>query len=175
MTRYRGLRSSSELTPYGTDGLYLPSQYALAVDDPDCPVLIELEVTMIDGQPECTELHCQPRAGRPIASEMLRKVPLRRYLRESTPAYSIRRTVQHGVEVVAATGTGDEPLLLRAARRQMTNEFLREVAAVYEQATTKRVNAVREQLHGSRSSANRWVNEAKERGFIPDSATKEDG
>jgi hypothetical protein len=110
-------------------------------------------------------------------SEMLRKVTLRRYLRESAIAYSIRVTVQDGVEVVSASGTGDERLLTRAAqhraRRQITDEFLREVAAVYSEAETKPTVAVMRQFHGARATASRWIREARNRGFIPEQATKE--
>jgi hypothetical protein len=177
VTTYRGLRSSSALSAYGSEGLYVADHYAVSVDDPDCPVLVELEVAMIDGQPECVGLRCLPRPGATVASEMLRKVPLRRYLRESATAYSVRSTMQHGVEVISATGTGDEPLLTRAAeqrqRREITDEFLEQVAAVYMAAETKPRAAVMLQLHGSKASASRWISEARNRGLITESATEE--
>jgi hypothetical protein len=182
VTRYRGLDpisfEHSDLTPYGTEGLYVMNRYAVAVDDPACPVLVELEVAMIEGQPECVELRCQPRTGQLVTSEMLRKVPLRRYLRESANVYSVRVTTQHEVEVIATTGPGDEPLMTRAAqnrrRRQITDEFLRDVAAAYERAGTKPTLAVMHQFHGSRATASRWVREARNRGFLPEQATEEE-
>jgi hypothetical protein len=149
------------------------SRYAVAVNDVDCPVLVELEVSMIDGQPECVELRCQPRAGRTVTSEMLRKVPLRRFLRESANAFSIRVAVQDGVEVVSTSGADDEPLLTRAAqqrqRRQITDAFLREVAAVHSAAETKPTVAVMRHFHAARATASRWVREARDRDFLPGS------
>ena len=118
--------SGPDMVPYGTEGLYLLRQYAVEVDDPECPVLVEVHVEVIDGQPRCVELRCSPKPnGPPVSSEILRQIPLGRYVRQSAGLYSERWTVQGDIELHAATGSGDEPLLVRAAqrrpRRQMTD------------------------------------------------------
>jgi hypothetical protein len=160
------------MTPYGSEGLYLLTRYAVEVDDPDSPVISEVHVEVIDGKPECVELRCRPRPGGvPVSSEALRSVPLRRYLRESTRLYSERVEFHGDVEFHSSTGSGDELLLIRAAKQQprheMTDEFLGEVAAVYSESETKPTAAVVARFHVSRPTASRWVALARERGFLP--------
>lgn len=161
----------ADMTPYGSEGLYLMTRYAVEVDDPESPVISEVHVEVIDGKPECIELRCWPRpGGAPVSSEALRSVPLRRYLRQSTTLYSERVEFHGEVELHSATGTGDEPLLIRAAkqrpRQEMTDEFLREVAAVYSEAESKPTAAVMARFPSSRATASRWVALARERGFL---------
>jgi hypothetical protein len=162
------------MVPYGTEGLQLPPRYAVEVDDPNCPVLVEVHVVVVDGQPRCAELRCRPKSGGPpVTSESLRRVALARYLRESTTAYAQRVEFdEHGQVVFAqSTGTGDQPLLARAAqkrpRQQMTDELLRKVARVYSEAESKPTLAVMRHFYLSRPTAGRWVGLAREHGFLP--------
>jgi hypothetical protein len=172
--RIEGLTPQAIITegmvPYGTEGLHLPPHYAVKVDDPDCPVLVEVHVAVVDGQPRCAELRCRPRpGGPPVSSESLRRVALARYLRISTEMYSGRVEFnEHGeVMFVQTTGPGDEPLLARAAqrgpRKQMTDELLRDVARVYSEAKSKPTLAVMRRFHVSRPTAGRWVALARKR------------
>jgi len=176
---YGTMRLEEGMVPYGTEGLYLPTRYAVEVDDPKCPVLLEVHVVVQDGQPRCAELRCRPRpGGPPVSSEGLRSVPLARYLRESAYLYSVRVTeLDEGRGLlVSATGTGDEPLLAEAARRsprqQMTDDLLRDVARVYSDAGSKPTQAVMRRFHVSRPTAGRWVGLARSRGFLPKMPTK---
>jgi hypothetical protein len=162
-------------TPYGSEGLYLQNEYAVEVDDPRCPVLLEIHVEVIDGRPECVELRCRQRpGGPPVSSERLRQVALRRYLRESTRLYSDLVLP----ELVQATGTGDELILARAeqeSRRRaqpITDEHLAEVAEVYSAAGSKPTQAVLHRFHVSRPTASRWVRLARDRGFLPEPVAK---
>jgi hypothetical protein len=161
------------LVPYGSEGLHLPPHYGVEVDDAACPLLVELRVGVIDGQPRCEELRCRPRAGGgPVSSEDLRRVPLGRYLRESAALYSVRIEVDSEGKwlFMQPTGSGDEPLLAGAAhrrpRRQMTDELLRDVARVYSAALSKPTLAVMRRFHVSRPTAGRWVMEARRRGLL---------
>ncbi len=161
------------LVPYGTEGLHVMPRYAFEVDDPQCPTLLEIHVAVIDGQPQCAELRCRPRpGGPPVTSESLRWVALSQYVRASAELYCVR-VVGHdeGQVVVSATGTGDGPLLARAAqqhpRQQMTDELLRDVARVYSEAGSKPTIAVMRRFHLSRPTAGRWVGIARKRGFLP--------
>ncbi len=183
MTVYRGLTPTAGptggLVPYGTEGLHLPPRYAVEVDDPECPFLVEIHVAVVDGQPRCAELRCRPRpGGPPVTSEGLRRVALARYLRESTVAYAEHLVLDEHGEVMfgRATGTGDESLLARAAqrrpRRQMTDDLLRDVARVYTEAESKPTVAVMRHFQVSRPTAGRWVMTARERGFLPKVPTK---
>jgi len=174
-----GLASSDEgMVPYGTEGLYLQTRYAFEVDDPECPVLLEIHVAVVDGQPRCAELRCRPRlGGPPVSSESLRRVALARYLRDSTTLYSVRVEFDEDGRVMfeQTTGTGDEALLARAARaprRQMTDDLLRDVARVYSEAYSKPTLAVMRRFHVSRPTAGRWVALARDRNFIDDEITK---
>jgi hypothetical protein len=167
--------------PFGTEGLHLPPRYAVEVDDPECPVLVEIHVEVIDGQPRCAELRCRPRpGGPPVTSEDLRKVPLARYLRQSAWSYTKRVQLDEDGEVlfVQATGAGDEPAHARAARRprqEMTNDLLREVARIYTEAETKPTLAVMRRKQVSRATASRWVKAARKNDFIIDTDDKEQG
>jgi hypothetical protein len=158
------------LVPYGTEGVHLPPRYSVEVDDSNCPVLVEVHVVVIDGQPRCAELRCRPRpGGPPVTAENLRQVTLARYLRDSAVAYSVRVEFDEQGEwvFVQATGTGDEPMLERAARqrprRQITDELLRDVARVYSEAETKPTLAVMRRFDLSRPTAGRWVGLARKR------------
>jgi hypothetical protein len=165
------------MTPYGTEGLYLMTRYGVEVDDPESPILTEVHVEVINGKPECVELRCRPRVGGPpVSSEALRRIPLARYVRQSTVLYSERVQVVGGGVLHSATGTGDEPLLVRAQRRrprrEMTDELLREVAGVYLAAESKPTLAVMTAFHAARPTASRWVALARQNGHLPTLRTK---
>ena len=149
MTRYRGLTAMDTtmtfetLVPYGSEGLHIPARYVAEVDDPDCPVMLEITVQVIDRLPRCSELRCRIRpGGPPVSTEALRKIPLAQYVRESLTLYSMKVEIQNDSVFVQATGTGDEDVLARSAshrqRHQMTDELLREVAASTPRRTRNR-------------------------------------
>jgi hypothetical protein len=168
----------ADMTPYGTEGLYLMTRYAVEVDDAECPILVEIHVAVVDGQPQCVELLCRPRSGGPpVSSESLRQVRLARYVRQSTTLYSVRVEGHGDEEFMQATGTGDELLLARASqsRHEMTDELLREVADVYSGAHgSKPTIAVMRHFDVSRPTAGRWVMEARKRGHLPTLPPKEE-
>jgi hypothetical protein len=159
------------LVPHGSEGLRLPARYAVEIDDPKGPLLLEIHVAVIEGQPRCVELRCRPRSGGPpVSSESLRRVPLARYVRESVALCSFRVEIHPSTWVVYPTGRGDGQLLGRASkqhpRRQMTDDLLREVARVYSEAESKPTLAVMNWFQLSRPTAGRWVMEARKRGFL---------
>jgi hypothetical protein len=173
------------LAPYGSEGLHLPPRYAFAVDDPALPILLEVHVAVVGGQPECVELRARPRpGGPPVTSERLRLVTLRRYLRDSAAARAVRVQVGEPGEPVTVTpgtasvrATAPEPLvrvsdatvLARPSappqRHEMTPELLREVARVY---TEEGSAAVRRRWNVSQATASRWVRAARARGHLPE-------
>lgn len=163
--------SAVGMVPYGSEGILLPRRYAVEIDDPDCPVLVELHVEMIDDQPRCSELRLRPKPEGPtVMSENLRQIPLAKYLRESTAMYSMRIEFDDEGEVLfaQATGSSDIPPLARAGnrrqRRQITDEFLRQVAKVYTaNVRSKPTLAVMRHFPTSRATASRWVAAARER------------
>lgn len=163
-------------TPYGSEGLSLPSEYVFEVDDPDCPVLVEIHAAVIDGQPRCSELRCRPRpGGQPVTAEALRRVALGRYLRAAAAAYSQRIEIHPGgMEVGYMTSGRDADLLDRAARqtrRPMTDDLLRDVSRVYNEASAKPVGAVQRRFYVSRATASRWIQQARRQGLIPPVST----
>jgi hypothetical protein len=178
--RYEGIRHAltvgfgEGLVPFGGDGLYLPPHYAFTVDDSECPYLIEIHVSVIDGQPRCADLRLRMRpGGSPVSSENLRKIPLARYVRESPRLFAVRADIDENGEVMfmASTGVEDFASLDRAAkerpRRAMTPELLRDVARVYLEAESKPTQAVMRRFTLSRPTAGRWVGLARKSGFIP--------
>ena len=162
------------MAPYGSEGLFLTKEYAVEIDDPEVPLLLEMHVEVIDGRPECVELRCRPRpGGPPVSGEALRKIPLRRYLRHSTVRYSLRVQQVEGRELVHALGDDDAPLLAhlyedsqKRPTYPMTDEHLREVVEAYVSGGSKGVVAVRRRFPVSRATASRWVKAARERGLF---------
>ena len=163
--------SAEGLVPYGSEGLHLPPRYGVEVDDDACPFLVELQVVVSDGRPRCSEVRFRQRPdGAPVTSESLRAVPLARFLRESTAAYSV--WVQYGADgevmFVQASGRGDMPAHDRAAarrpRRQLTDDLLRQVAEVMAEAPSTPVVAVMRRFGPmSRATASRWRKAALDR------------
>lgn len=170
--------------PIGADR-FVPMRYAVTADLPALP-LVHLVVSAADGRPVIDELRLERRpGGPPITSTLLRDVPLASVLRESV---AIAGTVRfHGVaaddprvaggqeleygssELAAAI---QDSLLTAYDARQgvpVTDDVLRKVAEVYRAAHAAGkppTQAVAREFVVSRSTAGRYVQRARQRGFL---------
>ena len=164
-------------------GLALPGEYGLSIDDEALPYLVEMDVRVEDGKPTCEALKVARRpGGPPVTGEGIRKLPVAGFL---------RHTVQDVAYRVTETGSGTyklEPLerkempaarqLYEATRRResMSDERLQEAARSYREAERRGAapaEAVRQAMFVSRSTAARLVRAAREKGLLPPLRRKE--
>ncbi len=165
-----GLRSThDDLVAYGDEGLYLPRAYDFLVDDPGCPLLVEVRAEVVHGRPRCTELRCRQRPDGPeVTNDGMRHAAVKRYLRISPSLFAVR-TDPAGSFLEPTDGTDVDALVRaeRVRRRPRTDELLAEVAEVYNGADAAPTRAVMRRWDVSKATANRWVRQAKEDGLIP--------
>lgn len=186
------------------EGYALPSRFTAEVDDPELPVLVELEVvTPWGGPPQLDSVQCRRRpGGGDLTGTRLRQVTVAKYLRlaieraalpfeihESagvlrTESESKRREWEelgpHPGERVLLLGTlrdaeqaedlyAEVRRLDRRRRTPLSRDDLADAAKVYRTALKAGDNPtakVAEVLYLSRSSAGRWVAEARRRGLL---------
>ncbi len=196
-----------ESVPYVLLGrLILPSRFQVHVDDERLPAACLIEVELYPGgRFQIDRVSFWRRLGDvDITGETVRRVPLRSLVREALgiAAFSVhraaggevvvdrpgvaprlRRLVRHLVEDEIRKKTGP-----RRRRRQHGDEHYRKVAEVYREARARGrrdpTNAVYEwatkaKVNCARSTAGRWVMEARERGFLgkarPGAAGEQEG
>ncbi len=177
MTIIRG--KGSGLVPLGSSWL-IPARFEAHIDDPSQPYLVVVEVKTVGARgPEILTFWCQvrdwPRSGSITATEM-RRVKVDYYRRLAIEA-ARRPADQHPDGTLSVSG-GDPDTRFGGPRsrggpgrgRAMPDDFLRQVAAVYRDAIAEGsrapVEEVRKRLHGSRSSAGRWVGQARDAGYL---------
>ncbi len=160
------------------DGRHTPRRFAFLVDEDSEPYLLEIHVVFVDGRPTCENLQVRQKpGGPPVTSEGLRRVPLAGYVRACAGMHAQRITSEPDGQQVSHGTWGSANQADRAAsavapvrkRRQITDGFLAEVAAVYTGADDSPVRAV-ERAFGPgvpRPTAARWVLEARRRGYLP--------
>jgi hypothetical protein len=178
--------SAAGLVPFGDGDLVLPGRYTVEVDDPEVGTM-QVEVVVEGGRPVCEALEVRRHhGGPPVSAESLRRVALGRYLRASAALAAMRvRENQDGsmtVEPVEANDA-DEAGRLRDAdkraggrgrRRTITDDHLREVAAVYtaelvrarEGGQRAPTAAVAKRWAVAAPTASRWVRLAREAGHL---------
>jgi hypothetical protein len=167
--------------------IVLPAGYTLTItpDDPTLP-LCELDVAAEQGRLRCVEVRCRARPDGPaITSDLLRRVPVARYLRETTDFAArrvvVRRSGSRVLRLLYDPETPDDRAALKAVaatypaaaqtrrRARKTDDDWRQVARVYRNALSlgqHPTRAVQEHFHIARPTAARWVMRARERGFL---------
>jgi hypothetical protein len=141
----------------------------ITLDDPPSRVVLEVELS--DGAYVCTSITVERlRGGPPITSEALHAVPVRRLIRENL-SKRLRLLGTPGSQ--AATW---DPALLR--EQGPTDWTLEAVAFVYRTAVMldePPVLAVRDHFGIPRPTAARWVEKARQRGFLGPAAPGRSG
>jgi hypothetical protein len=146
----------------------LPRRWRSTLDAEHLSYGVELEFATRNGTPECWALRLVARDdGEAISASRVRAIRIEECIRVAITAAAMR-VERRGDEIVFTPGSRDLTERVELASRPGSDEHLREVAKVYEQASEKPTLAV-EQAFGpiAHSTAARWVVEARRRGFLP--------
>lgn len=156
-------------------GFAIPDRFSAVIDADWLPYRVEVDLAANGGDVHCVAMTLQAHdGGEPVTSRGLRDVPLGECIRLATAA-ALRPMERNAGEVkIKLGGPSDmtEPMVLasRRPRRRISDDWLHEAAAIYEAAEENPTQAV-EQQHSqapiSYSTASRWVEEARRRGFLP--------
>jgi hypothetical protein len=157
--------------PFG--GLLLPSRFRIVPvkDGRGVPSdLPRLTVEVRDGQPRCVLI--EARDGAELRGETLRKIPVGLLIRAASWELALpvgpRKRIAPAVEWVGRA-SGDEvdaELHLRGPGVRVTDERLRRVAEIYQRAQQELrspTDAVSKEMPCARSTAGRWVMQARGR------------
>jgi hypothetical protein len=163
-------------------GLYwLPERFTVKPKDKRAPVI---DVVVVDGRPECEAIRRRP-GGPELTGDLLRE-------RGLLPIAKLVNGAAYGLalENVGVTSEGEvvaRHVLARGARAEfdaahrrgvpLGDEHYRTVASVYRTAlpSGRPTAEVMKQLNASRSTAGRWVTEARRRGFLGETTPRRAG
>jgi hypothetical protein len=156
---------------------FMLSEFTARFDQDGLP-LVALDIAVMDGTPLCRGVHVTPRPEGPgITGQELKRIPIASWMRQACRHAAVPKTLgEVGLSFALAASDAEREELdrsLRRRHRRLTDEFLREVAAVYSDfLDDSPVEAVKAKWPTSYSSAARWVSEARARGFLPPSGRK---
>lgn len=173
-------------------GWHLPAQFYVLAEMRTLPYTVSMNYDIHEKQPRLRSLTLIPEQrsrtiiptaddgiagqlfyGQPteVTSEGLRKLPIRR-LQQLAVLAAVHAEPkiggQHRLEKWAdlyASALPDTPAK-RSPRKRLTDDHYRQVAEVYRGAFKNPTSAVMAKMHASRSTAGRWVVEARRRGFL---------
>jgi hypothetical protein len=157
----------------------IPSLFTAFVDDPVQPLLVQMKVKTVAGQrPEVSELHLESR-GRVNAEGLttagLRRVRIAQALKLALAKATVRVSDEGDgllklTEDPRGTAWRGEPVARPVRGEPVTEEFLGLVAKTYRAAVASGsrspVEDLRQQIGGSRSTAGRWVVQARKAGVL---------
>jgi len=151
----------------------------VVVNDPALPYPVRLEVSVLSSRgvevrSVAVEVPDPTKAGSIKATE-LRKLKVDTYLRlalETVRQPPVQLDENTFTDASGSTIWGGRPVRQPGRGRPVGDDFLREVADIYRAAVAAQekapVDVVRRELQGTRSSAGRWVGQARQRGFLGD-------
>jgi hypothetical protein len=148
------------LIPMGA-GVLAPQRFFARIDDPQLPVVVELDVDVQDGRYVATRMTLVARKRtQPVSSDTLRMIPISELV--------TRAAVQAPVGTSHASPLGDKTAAeIRAMG--LTDDVLEAIASTYRMAVLCNIpatEAVAERLEVSRATAGRWIARARERGYL---------
>lgn len=136
--------------------------------------LVHIDVAIVDGLPACVAL-TKHRDGPPLSGEVLRRLPVGRIVREIATRVAQEADGQPDRLRTRSEARHIGKSMYRPQRgHRLTDAHLQAVASVYSDAYhqgQRPTKAVAEHFTVARSTAGRWVVEARKRGFL--SATRE--
>lgn len=176
-------------------GYWLPSDYSVLIEDYDLPYSVRLAMARRGNRPECVEvtLGAQvrrwallrgPEEGETLADFQRFSLEWNSLTTQGLRRIPLPRLIRLAALVAIHGGSQDKPEPLRiddwervyeketaenARPRQLDDAHYQRVAQVYRRAVDEGVEpvvAVQKELHGSRSTAGRWVMESRKRGFL---------
>jgi hypothetical protein len=144
----------------------LPRRWRSTLDAEHLSYRVELEFATRNGTPECWALRLVARDdGDAISASRVREVRIEECIRVAITAAAMR-IERRDDEIVFTPGSTDLTERVELASRPGSDDHLREVAKVYEQASEKPTLAVEKAFVVPHSTAARWVVEARRRGFL---------
>jgi hypothetical protein len=160
----------------------LPRRFSGRVDDPDLPYLVELTITFGGDRVVCEHLACHRRdGGAPVTSEGMTHV------RVADLVYLVALVATKEQSTLHIPGRrGLSPVVLHdleipappPGRSGPTAEHLRTVGVIYTLAYAcggSPRRSVMEALGLARTTANRWIRLARERGQLPSRGDDQEG
>lgn len=152
--------------PFG-DGYVIPSRYEIRITE--WLYDVQLDVRFEHGRFIVTDLHVT-RVDEPVTSEGLRRVPIRRFIASSAEQVLHTRTVtQSGGPDTAVHTVAPARLPADLARVRLSAEALGQAAVVYRIAHAVGLpptQTVSQRFKLPRSTAGRWITEARRRGLL---------
>lgn len=152
----------------------IASRFAATFEGEWLPGSVQLELETHDGRVGCVGITVTARDGSPITARALRAIPLDSFMRMAT--HCLLSPVEATAEgrVINRTRPKAPPRALAypERKRRVTDDYLREVAAIYtaaqasEQPPTRAVETEHSQAPISYKTAARWVHLARERGYL---------
>ena len=189
-------RGDAELVPFGEKlALPERFEATITPHDPQQPVC-HLTIALEDGRPVCTSMTLDRQGASSRITSVNLRVPLSEYVRaaidhgrighrrfaaegqltataggETLPVYS--EPTGDGYRAIPTVGAGDTPdyaeATKRRRRRVIDDALMRKVAATYKAALAAGegpTQAIAHQEYVSRSTASRWVKEARKAGHL---------
>lgn len=146
--------------------LPVPKRCFISATGANLPYEVEMTAVLEDGRMILQSVTCSARKGERVTGENLRRIPVGAILRLG---------VLSAVKSLSAL-VGRDPVVL--AKRGPTDETLKVVAAVYRIAYLVGLpptRAVANQLEVARSTAGRWVQAARRKGFLGPAEPRKSG
>jgi hypothetical protein len=160
-------------------GFALPRRFRAKVNDPQHPYLVDLDLSVHEGEVQCDSVRISRRSGGPPVTARRARLPLDRYVREAAvcAAWRITGVKEDGTYVLEPMESdSDDDRAWTAARPgrrktrwKMTDEHLKAVAEVYRANPKRPRQAVQNDPQWAPlepSTAARWIRAAKDAGLL---------
>jgi hypothetical protein len=160
-------------------GYALPARFMYSVTRADGQRLT-LRLEVVNRRVVCRKVELESDSG--VSASDMKSVPLARWIGAAVTAALLK--VERTSDGVAMTPVGERELVPAPRRTRVPDDLLQEVAKVYREALDRGAaptRAVAEQVvhpegwRPSRSTAGRWVYEARRRGFLGPTGERQAG
>lgn len=155
--------------------LYVPAQFRAVVTEPGQPAAV-LDVVVEDGRLVYDRVSFARFPGQPSirSTDMRRRIDGLKRQAAAKIAAAVKRDadgrqwlVRNNETISEFLATYEGTVRERGRGIKVEDDTLREVATIYTTAPHAPVRQIELKFHVSRSTANRYVSEARERGFLP--------
>jgi len=171
--------TATRFVAWGAPGMVIPERFEAQIGGDELPFDVDMRCEVVCGRPVCRELRLVAReGGPPVTSRDLRAIPIGRLIAHAAAANAGTITAlpdgsrawepRSGVVTVERDD-------VEAPRRGRglpapADQLYRTVARVYRDAAPsgRPVKAVEQHGNVSRSTAKRWIAEARRRGLLPE-------
>ena len=173
----RHISLTEEIAPYARDRRYaVPRQFCSTVRDDDLSLELEVDIEMVGDDPHCRRLEVRALDGSEITGATLRRIPVARLIGIllANAAWKVTgpATFQTGMlDSERAEFYERYASNVRRPRRgsPVSDDHLGRVAELYRAALERGdppTQTIADEMHAARSTAARWVAQARERGHL---------